>query len=119
MTSSNEDKSTDDFKTELPPPTVDGELTKSGQSSSVEYDFSYSGKADTSGASIPAALRFLVVKAHARGGIGEVFVARDKELNRRVALKEIQNKYADDPSSRARFVVEAEVTGNLEHPGIV
>ena len=119
MTSSNEDKSTDDIKPELPNATGDSDQTKSGQSSSIEYDFSYSGKADTSGTSIPAALRFLVVKAHARGGIGEVFVARDKELNRRVALKEIQNKYADDPSSRARFVVEAEVTGNLEHPGIV
>lgn len=119
MNSSNEDKSTDDLKQELPHPTLDGDQTKSGVSSSVEYDFSYSGKADTSGTSIPGVLRFLVVKAHARGGIGEVFVARDKELNRRVALKEIQNKYADDPSSRARFIIEAEVTGNLEHPGIV
>jgi len=36
-----------------------------------------------------------------------------------VALKEIQSKYADDASSRARFLLEAEVTGGLEHPGIV
>ncbi len=119
MTSSNEDKSTDAMQPKTMQPTVVGDKTKTGQSSSVEYDFSYSGKADTSGTSIPPALRFLVVKAHARGGIGAVFVAKDKELNRRVALKEIQDKYADDPSSRARFVVEAEVTGNLEHPGIV
>jgi serine/threonine-protein kinase len=36
-----------------------------------------------------------------------------------VALKQILDRHADDPSSRARFVLEAEVTGSLEHPGIV
>jgi eukaryotic-like serine/threonine-protein kinase len=63
--------------------------------------------------------RYRVVRSHARGGLGEVFVALDGELNREVALKEIQGRYADDAVSRARFVVEAEVTGGLEHPGIV
>jgi serine/threonine-protein kinase len=48
-----------------------------------------------------------------------VFVARDEELGREVALKEIQERYADDPHSRARFLLEAEVTGRLEHPGVV
>jgi serine/threonine-protein kinase len=48
-----------------------------------------------------------------------VYVARDEELKREVALKEIQNRLADDPASRARFLLEAEVTGGLEHPGIV
>jgi serine/threonine protein kinase len=46
-------------------------------------------------------------------------VALDAELNREVALKEIQDRHADDPSSRSRFLVEAEITGGLEHPGIV
>ena len=63
--------------------------------------------------------RFRILRPHARGGLGEVFVARDEELNREVALKEIQNQFADDPDSRGRFVLEAEVTGGLEHPGIV
>jgi serine/threonine-protein kinase len=67
----------------------------------------------------PSRPRYQVVRAHARGGLGEVFVALDGELGREVALKEIQGRYADDPVSRARFVVEAEVTGGLEHPGIV
>ena len=66
-----------------------------------------------------AGSRFRVVRPHAKGGLGEVFVALDGELNREVALKEIQDRHADDPVSRARFVVEAEVTGGLEHPGIV
>ena len=63
--------------------------------------------------------RFRVLRPHAKGGIGEVFVALDAELNREVALKRIQDRRADDPRSRARFLLEAEVTGGLEHPGIV
>ena len=57
--------------------------------------------------------------AHAQGGLGEVFVAKDTELNREVALKQIQARHANDESSRLRFLLEAEVTGGLEHPGIV
>ncbi|MBX3415821.1 MAG: serine/threonine protein kinase [Pirellulales bacterium] len=64
-------------------------------------------------------MRFKILRPHAKGGIGEVSVAQDTELHREVALKEIQAQYADDPNSRARFMLEAEVTGSLEHPGIV
>src|SRR6185312_6016796 len=63
--------------------------------------------------------RFRVLRPHARGGLGAVYVAMDAELNREVALKQILDRHADDPASRARFVLEAEVTGGLEHPGIV
>jgi tRNA A-37 threonylcarbamoyl transferase component Bud32 len=63
--------------------------------------------------------RFRILRPHARGGLGEVFVAEDLELHRQVALKEIQARFADDSASRTRFVLEAEVTGGLEHPGIV
>jgi serine/threonine protein kinase/tetratricopeptide (TPR) repeat protein len=64
-------------------------------------------------------LRYRVIRPHAKGGLGEVFVARDTELNREVALKEIQSQFADELDSRSRFRAEAEITGNLEHPGIV
>jgi tetratricopeptide (TPR) repeat protein/tRNA A-37 threonylcarbamoyl transferase component Bud32 len=63
--------------------------------------------------------RFHVLRPHARGGLGAVFLALDEELHREVALKQILEKHADDPTSRARFLLEAEVTGGLEHPGIV
>jgi serine/threonine-protein kinase len=36
-----------------------------------------------------------------------------------VALKEIQDRHADNPDSRARFILEAKITGGLEHPGVV
>jgi len=67
----------------------------------------------------PGTERFRVLRPHARGGIGEVFLAFDNELNREVALKEIQSRHRRDESHRERFVREAEVTGGLEHPGIV
>jgi tRNA A-37 threonylcarbamoyl transferase component Bud32 len=63
--------------------------------------------------------RFRVLRPHARGGLGAVFVAVDTELNREVALKQILDHHADDPTSRQRFLIEAEITGGLEHPGIV
>lgn len=65
------------------------------------------------------AARFVPLRPLARGAIGKVAVALDRELNREVALKEIQPRLADDPDSRARFLLEAEVTGRLEHPGVV
>ncbi len=64
-------------------------------------------------------LRFRVLRPHAKGGLGEVFLAQDQELNREVALKEIQARHAGHMDSRARFLLEAEITGGLEHPGIV
>jgi tetratricopeptide (TPR) repeat protein/tRNA A-37 threonylcarbamoyl transferase component Bud32 len=71
------------------------------------------------GAPAAAGRRFRVLRPHARGGLGQVYLARDEELHRDVALKEIQPEYADHPESRARFLREAEVTGGLEHPGVV
>jgi serine/threonine-protein kinase len=70
---------------------------------------------------MPAAAvsRFRILRPHARGGLGEVYVARDEELRRDVALKQIQGRYARDPRGRARFLAEAEITGKLEHPGVV
>jgi hypothetical protein len=66
-----------------------------------------------------AGQRYQILRPHDKGGIGEVFVALDQELIRQVALKEIQERHAADAHSRGRFVREAEITGGLEHPGIV
>jgi tetratricopeptide (TPR) repeat protein/tRNA A-37 threonylcarbamoyl transferase component Bud32 len=65
------------------------------------------------------AARYRVRRLHARGGLGEVYVALDEELHREVALKRIQGACADDTSSRNRFLREAEITARLEHPGVV
>jgi serine/threonine protein kinase len=59
------------------------------------------------------------LRYHASGALGEVFLARNVELNREVALKFLQPSRTCDPVSLRRFLQEAEVTGRLEHPGVV
>lgn len=63
--------------------------------------------------------RFRVLSLLARGGIGQVMRAVDTELNREVAVKEIQPALAEIDDVRERFLREAEITGRLEHPGVV
>src|SRR5262245_38669320 len=74
---------------------------------------------EVAGSSTGAITRFRLLRPHARGGPGQVVGARDEQLHRDVALQDIQTRHADQPESRARFLLEAEVTGQLEHPGIV
>jgi tetratricopeptide (TPR) repeat protein len=66
---------------------------------------------------LPAAGRYQPLRFHARGGLGEVFLAEDRELRREIALKFIRP--GREQAARRRFVREAEITGRLEHPGIV
>jgi serine/threonine protein kinase/tetratricopeptide (TPR) repeat protein len=67
----------------------------------------------------PADARFEILRSHAWGGLGEVFVAQDREVNREVALKRLHERHTGNADSRARFLREGEITGQLEHPGIV
>jgi serine/threonine-protein kinase len=100
----------------------DGDLRASLAQAAVTPDGAedpYPTKASLAGSPTSSGQRYLILRPHARGGLGEVFVARDGELQREVALKEIHAEQADDPLARWRFVQEAEITGNLEHPGIV
>ncbi len=60
--------------------------------------------------------RYVVRQFHARGGIGEVWLAEDGEIGRTVALKRLRKQLEE---YRDRFLAEAQVTGQLEHPGIV
>ncbi|MFH0900492.1 MAG: protein kinase, partial [Pseudomonadota bacterium] len=62
---------------------------------------------------------FRVVRLVGRGGMGEVYLARDTLLNRRVALKVIRPRYLDSEEAEARFMREAQLTASLSHPHIV
>ena len=53
------------------------------------------------------------------GGVGVVYAARQASINRTVALKMLKPQIKDDLDHRAKFLSEAVVTGDLEHPNIV
>lgn len=63
--------------------------------------------------------RYTLTRLHAQGGLGQVWLARDGELGREVALKQLRPERADHPHVCSRFLEEARITGQLEHPGIV
>ena len=53
-----------------------------------------------------------------RGGMGVVYRARDQALGRDVAVKLLSERYAPDSLPAQRFLSEARITGQLQHPGI-
>ncbi len=107
-------------KREIPTLASDPDLTAARSQPGLESTLETRDKlAFSMGTTIEAGRRYRVLHPHAQGGLGVVFVALDTELNREVALKQILDRHADDQTSRARFLLEAEVTGGLEHPGIV
>ncbi len=63
--------------------------------------------------------RFDVIKTLGRGGMGEVMEGYDRDLGRRVALKVARDARSLDEKRLARFVAEAQLTAQLEHPNIV
>jgi len=63
--------------------------------------------------------RYTLTRLHAKGGIGQVWLARDADLGREVALKELRPEQANNPVVWSRFLEEAKITGQLEHPNIV
>jgi serine/threonine protein kinase len=64
-------------------------------------------------------LRYTLTRVHAEGGLGKIWIARDTDLNREVALKEIRGEKSASPDAQKRFLREAQITGQLEHPNIV
>jgi PAS domain S-box-containing protein len=63
--------------------------------------------------------RYSLTRLHASGGIGRIWLARDTAFGRNVALKELRPERAALATHRTRFLQEARITGQLEHPGIV
>ncbi len=56
---------------------------------------------------------------HSSGGIGEVWIANDVVLGRQIAVKKLRDDKATAPVHRERFLREAKLTAQLDHPGIV
>ncbi len=63
--------------------------------------------------------RYEIHQRLARGGMAQVYLARDRSLDRPVAVKELVPEFATDPSFVERFRREAQAAANLAHPNIV
>ena len=61
---------------------------------------------------------FVVIRLIGKGGMGEVYHARDTRLKRDVALKVLPDEFAGDPERLARFRREAQILASLNHPNI-
>lgn len=77
------------------------------------------GGANSDGRPAMSDERYTLDNLHATGGMGRVWLARDTWLDRNVALKDLRPEVAANAAVRSRFLREARITSQLEHPGIV
>ncbi|MEE3182188.1 MAG: serine/threonine-protein kinase, partial [Planctomycetota bacterium] len=100
-------------------PTIDvkpGEL----EADEAEASAGGAGAASSDHISIPAGEKKYGVREEVgRGGMGKIVKIWDQELNRFLAMKLILDGTAGDPERVSRFVQEAQVMGQIDHPGIV
>lgn len=77
------------------------------------------GAASARTPAVPESERYDLVDNFAHGGMGNIWKAHDQRIHRDVAYKELLPRALRRPRVVDRFVQEAQITGQLEHPGIV
>ncbi len=60
-----------------------------------------------------------IIKQIGEGGMGEVYLAKDNKLDRKVAVKILNEKFANHESNLNRFILEAKAASALNHPNIL
>jgi PAS domain S-box-containing protein len=87
--------------------------------SSTDLTMSYEGQDLGQYALDKSGPRYSLSNLHAAGGIGEIWLARDVNIDRDVAVKKLQTQRAPSELAKIRFLREARITGQLDHPGVV
>lgn len=77
------------------------------------------GKFRESDSAPPSDFHYELIGTAGQGGMGTVHIARDTELLRRVALKQLSEEADQIASARTRFLREVQITAQLDHPNIV
>jgi serine/threonine protein kinase len=63
--------------------------------------------------------RYQIISPLGSGGMGEIYLAQDARLNRKVAIKLLPDRYTKDPERLRRFEQEAQAASALNHPNII
>src|SRR5262245_2131490 len=63
--------------------------------------------------------RYQIISLIGSGGMGEIYLAQDARLNRKVAIKLLPERYTQDPERLRRFEQEAQAASALNHPNII
>src|SRR5947209_20421613 len=101
-----------------PPPRAEAEMTVLRVGAATPARSSDSPPPDAHPGDAGLETRYVFTGLHATGGIGRVWLAHDRQLDREVAIKELIPENAGDAKVAARFIREAYLTGQLEPPGV-
>ena len=77
------------------------------------------GSAQQGGRTLPTIGRYKLVREIGRGGMAVVYLARQTDLDRDVALKELAALHSVDPARVERFLRESRLAGSLNQPNVV
>ena len=101
---------TSDYKSTRPDAINDGDNGPAGIT--LEYIVPRSPYTVESGVQdLQTGSRYSRIREHAKGGLGLVFLAQDHELQREVALKEIQPQFVSNEERNTQLLLEAKLTG--------
>src|SRR4051812_18067941 len=117
--SKGEELNTEDYRQRFPERAAVVEEVMSRLSRDLAETTPLSSSVDTTPTSATTSTRYEQLRFFRRGGLGALYRATDESLHRETVVKFMNEQCEKDPALVAQFKVEAEVTGRLDHPGIV
>src|SRR5207248_2003611 len=93
--------------------------TRSGITAGMSIQTVALGPPGTAFTTVDVVEKYDVLEKLGEGGMGEVHKAQQRGVNRLVAIKSIKHSHTANPQLMARFMLEIEAVGRLQHPNIV